>query len=207
MVLSDNGMAFPGAKTTLYEPGVRLPLIVKPPGQPDPGVVNEAMISWVDLAPTVLDFAGVRDLPPMHGRSFRSILHESRPRGWDQVFASHTFHEVTMYYPMRVLRERRFKLIHNLASPLEYPFASDLWSSAVWQESLAQPDGFFGKRRRRDFLHRDEWELYDLESDPHEVSNLAHQPESSGVLKAMQQKLRDFQTSTRDPWAVKFEHE
>ena len=207
MVLSDNGIAFPGAKTTLYEPGMRLPLIVRSPDQQKRGVVCEAMISWVDLAPTVLDFAGVKDRPPMHGRSLRGVLEVGRPDGWDHVFASHSFHEVTMYYPMRVLRERRYKLIHNLAAPLEYPFASDLWSSAVWQESLAQKAEYHGKRRTRDFLHRAEWELYDLDADPHEVSNLAGQPEKAEVLNAMRNKLREFQTQTGDPWTVKFTHE
>jgi N-sulfoglucosamine sulfohydrolase len=207
MVLSDNGIAFPGAKTTLYEPGMRLPLVVKSPGLKRRGIINNAMVSWADLAPTVMDFAGVQDPPPMHGRSFRDILDEERPPGWDHVFGSHSFHEVTMYYPMRVLRERRYKLIHNLAAPLEYPFASDLWSSAVWQETLSRKAEYYGMRRTRDFLHRGEWELYDLESDPHEIKNLAGQPEGADVLDAMQKKLRAFQTTTGDPWTVKFTHE
>ena len=63
--LSDNGIPFPGAKTTLYDSGVRLPLIVRKPGQKG-GVVNNAMVSWTDIAPTVLDWCGVK--PPAVGK-------------------------------------------------------------------------------------------------------------------------------------------
>ena len=53
------------------------------------------------------------------------------------VFGSHQFHEITMYYPMRMVRTRTHKLIVNLAHELEYPHASDLWGSATWQGILA----------------------------------------------------------------------
>lgn len=61
--LSDNDAPFPGSKTNVYEPGIRLPLIVKKPGQARRGIVNTAMISWVDITPTILDFAGVQLAP------------------------------------------------------------------------------------------------------------------------------------------------
>jgi N-sulfoglucosamine sulfohydrolase len=60
--ISDHGIAFPGAKTTVYEPGLRSPCIVRHPDAQRRGIVNSAMISWVDLTPTILDFAGA--LPP-----------------------------------------------------------------------------------------------------------------------------------------------
>jgi len=56
--LSDNGAAFPGAKTTLYDPGMRLPCLVRSPGRKQPGATQPAMITWADLAPTLLDVAG-----------------------------------------------------------------------------------------------------------------------------------------------------
>ena len=59
LFISDNGIPFPGAKTTLYDAGVRLPMIAKRPGQ-NPGVVSEAMVSWTDLCPTILDTFGVK---------------------------------------------------------------------------------------------------------------------------------------------------
>jgi N-sulfoglucosamine sulfohydrolase len=104
--ISDHGIAFPGAKTTVYEPGLRAPCIVRNPYAKKHGVVSQALVSWVDLTPTILDFAQAK-LPrqtKFHGRSFLSILEEERPKGWDEIYASHTFHEVTMYctFPMRV---------------------------------------------------------------------------------------------------------
>ena len=52
---------------------------------------------------------------------------------WESIFASHTFHEIQMYYPMRVYRDREYKLIWNIAHPLPYPFASDLWAASSFQ--------------------------------------------------------------------------
>ena len=117
--ISDNGIAFPGAKTNLYDPGMHLPCVIRRPDV-EPGTCD-AMISWVDITPTILDIAGVSHTP-MHGRSFKSAMEMSSPEGWDEVYASHTFHEVTMYYPMRVVRTRKHKLIWNIAHGLPYPF-------------------------------------------------------------------------------------
>src|SRR5262245_27688002 len=72
--LSDNGIPFPGAKTTLYDAGLHLPLVIRKTGQ-KAGVVNSAMVSWTDIAPTVLDWCGVKPEPagkktaPLPGRS------------------------------------------------------------------------------------------------------------------------------------------
>jgi N-sulfoglucosamine sulfohydrolase len=208
VVLSDNGIAFPGAKTTLYEPGMQLPLIVRVPQAERRGSTNNALVSWVDVTPTLLDFAGALSTPrSFHGRSFRAVLEQERPAGWEVVFGSHTFHEVTMYYPMRVVRTRGFKLIHNLAHPLSFPFASDLYSSATWQQTLAAGAERYGQRRVQAYLHRPPWELYDLQNDPHEIQNLAADPAHQAMLRELQSQLRRFQTETQDPWIVKYEHE
>jgi len=208
VVLSDNGVPFPGAKTTLYEPGMRLPLIVRAPQAQRQGLTNAALISWVDVTPTLLDFAGA--LPAearFHGRSFRAILEQESPAGWDVVYGSHTFHEVTMYYPMRAVRTRQFKLILNLAHPLSFPFASDLYTSATWQHTLTSGTERYGQRPVQDYLQRPQWELYDLQTDPHEIHNLAADPTHQSVLRELQARLRRFQAETQDPWIVKYEHE
>ncbi len=206
--LSDNGPAFAGAKTTAYEPGIRLPCIVRSPFASRKGVVSRAMISWVDIAPTILDLAQLPIPKTMQGRSFAGILEEENPPGWDEVYASHTFHEVTMYYPMRVVRERRYKLIWNIAWPLPYPFASDLWESATFQDRLVQGlDASYGKRTLRQYIHRAAFELYDLEQDPDETRNLADDPAYQEILARLKEKLRAFQKATRDPWILKWERE
>ena len=204
--ISDNGIAFPGAKTTVYDPGLRLPCIVRDPRQKKRGVVSRAMISWTDITPTILDFAcGEPNPKNFHGRSFFDILDEENPAGWDDIYASHTFHEVTMYYPMRVVRERRYKLIWNLAYEQEYPFASDLWHSPTWQGVIRAGGKKYGKRTIASYMRRPEFELYDLQNDPDEIDNLADKAKYAKKLAELQAKLKEFQRRTRDPWILMWE--
>jgi N-sulfoglucosamine sulfohydrolase len=223
--LSDNGAAFPGSKTNVYEPGIRLPLVVKKPGGQARGVTNAAMVSWVDLAPTVLEFAGVKVPPPpasmppvtpgnfrnetpaIQGRSFLPVLEQEKPAGWDEVYASHTFHEITMYYPMRVVRTRTHKLIWNIAHPLPYPFASDLQASKTWQAVIARGMTSFGGRPTQMYLQRPKFELYDLTKDPLESTNLADDPRHAQVLADLKARLKAFQARTGDPWILKWTYE
>lgn len=206
--ISDNGLAFPGAKTTLYEPGMRLPCVVRSPHDGREGGICEAMITWADLTPTLLDMAGVAtEGMPFHGRSFRTAMQEERPEGWDEIFASHTFHEITMYYPMRVVRGRRYKLLWNIAHGLPYPFASDLWASETWVEIQRQGLSHYGMREVDRYIHRPRFELYDLDSDPHEVMNLAQDPAHASVLEDLQSRMRAHQERTGDPWILKWTYE
>lgn len=240
--MSDHGMAFPGAKTNVYEPGLRSPLIVRDPCAENRGTVNDAMISWVDIMPTILDYAEVD--PPtyerhidqavlknhfpeshgLHGRSFRPILEETDPEGWDEIYASHTFHEIHMYYPMRVVRDRKYKLIWNINYGRSYPNASDLQTSSTWryvlgqssgrvnldperitssgQSSISESEVEFGVRTVDSYLHRPEFELYDIREDPFEAKNLAADPAYTEVLEEYIERIRDFQTATGDPWYI-----
>ncbi len=208
LFVSDNGIPFPGAKTTLYEPGMNLPCVVRDPFSGTAGTVTDAMVNWADITPTILDFAGA-DVgeKQLQGRSFLPVLRGAPSSGWDEIYALHTFHEVTMYYPMRVVRERRYKLIWNIAHGLTYPFASDLYNSATWQAVLKRSDAVYGKRTVAAYLHRPAFELYDLEADPHEVNNLAEDPAHAETLERLKNKLRAFQERTGDPWLLKWQRE
>ena len=236
LFISDHGIAMAGAKTTLYEGGMRSPCLVRNPYLKKRGLATDSMVSWVDLTPTILEFAGVLDgkgslapevasnlrsnlpsgeqngrhLAPdkFHGRSFLSVLDKEKTKGWDQVHASHTFHEITMYYPMRVVRERRWKLIWNVAHPLPFPFASDLWASPTWQAQYkAGPDAPYGAKTVHNYVHRPAFELYDLEKDPHEGRNLADSPDHAQTLARLKDELREFQQRANDPWALKWRYE
>jgi N-sulfoglucosamine sulfohydrolase len=201
--ISDNGAAFPGAKTTLYEPGMQLPCIVKEAGQTT-GTVSRQLVSWTDIVPTFLSAAGVD-----YGQGYfhgSDIL--TRDTTEEQtVFASHTFHEITMYYPMRVVRGERYKLIVNFASGLPYPFASDLYESKTWQSVLRRGLTKLGTKEIDKFIHRPRFELYDLVDDPGETNNLAVDPSYSGMLEKMTGEVRDFQQRAGDPWIVKWAYE
>lgn len=200
--LSDNGIPFPGAKTTLYDTGVHLPLIVRKPGQKS-GVVCDAMTSFTDLAPTIMDWAGVKPPANLPGRSFLPVVETEKTTGWDAVYGSHQYHEVTMYYPMRMVRTRTHKYILNLAHGLEYPHASDLWGSDSWQGILKRGDTMMGKRTVKSFLTRPKEELYDLTTDPDETKTVVDEK----VLNELQSKLAAWRKATIDPWLIKNMHE
>ena len=142
-----------------------------------------------------------------HGRSFLSVLGDENPSGWNENYASHTFHEITMYYPMRMIIHEDYKYIFNIASPLPYPFASDLQRCPTWQEVLETNAENYGKRSVYNYINRQRHELYDLKTDPSETNNLATDPEHQATLQRLQQKLQDFQERTRDPWRSKWEYE
>ncbi len=209
--VSDNGAAFPQAKTTLYDPGMRLPCIVRSPLHRNRGTTCDGLITWADITPTILDFAGAGPGPDggdIHGRSFRGIIDQESPTGWrEEIYASHTFHEITNYYPMRVLRTKRHKFIWNVAWKLDYSFASDLWESASWQAALRENAERFGARSVDAYVHRPRFELYDLEQDPDEIVNLAGRPEYEGLVGEFAAKLRKFQEDTGDPWLHKWTYE
>ena len=231
MFLSDNGPPWPGAKTNLYQPGMNLPLIVRDPRAKKKGITNDAVVMWTDIAPTVLDFCGVEPKPgpavrsgenvgerrtqgrggdvpyTFHGRSFLSVLDEERPQGWDENYASHTFHEITMYYPMRAVIQGDYKYVFNIAHPLPYPFASDLQKCPTWQEVLNTNAEKYGKRSVYEYLYRSRHELYNLKKDPHETINLAGDPEYASKLNELQEKVQAFQKRTGDPWALKWNYE
>jgi N-sulfoglucosamine sulfohydrolase len=216
--LSDNGIPFPGAKTTLYDAGIHLPLIIRKPGQ-KAGVACSALASWTDITPTVLDWCGVKPAPvgkkpyELPGRSLLPLLEKEKADGWDMIFASHQYHEITMYYPMRAVRTRTHKYILNLANALEYPHAADLWESASWQGILKRGDTFMGKRAVKAFLHRPKEELYDLEKDPNELHNLLadqtwrENPANETTYTVLKNWLAEWRKKTNDPWLIKDEHE
>jgi N-sulfoglucosamine sulfohydrolase len=203
--LSDNGIPFPGAKTTLYDPGLNLPLVIRVPGAKEQ--VNQAMVSWTDIAPTILDWAGVKPAPAMGGKSLLPLLGQADAKDRDVVFGSHQFHEITMYYPMRMVRTRTHKLIVNLAHQLPVPTAADLFNSDTWQGILQRKDTMVGQRSREALEHRPREELFDLTKDPNELINLAGDAAYGDVLKELRTKLRNWQVATKDPWLVKETHE
>ena len=215
--VSDNGAPFINSKTTLYDAGIQLPLIIRLPGQKG-GIVNPNIVSFLDVLPTTIAWTGRKDSdirtpntaksPKRRGDSLLPVLESSDllPLGrWKQhVFGSHTFHEVQNYWPTRFLRTHRFKYHRNIAHRLDFPFAADLYGSISW-EGIRNRDGpvMIGKRSLKSYLFRGPEELYDLEKDPEEVRNLVAEEEYGGVLEACRNKLEKWQYETRDAWLFK----
>lgn len=227
--VSDNGSPFINSKTTLYDAGVRLPLIVRHPGQAG-GVINENMVSFLDILPTCLDWAGVgadgvktaktSQSPQRRGRSFLPILAEPKQLAdetWKQhVFGSHTFHEIQNYWPTRFMRTRRYKYHRNIAWRLDFPFATDIYVSLSWEgirnagckgtgavNGSDTPEIMLGRRRLQSYLFRGPEELFDMEKDPEEVANLAQDPEYQHVVKEMRAALETEQYATGDVWLTR----
>jgi len=238
VVTSDHGMPFPGAKTNVYEPALKVPFIVRNPYAAKRGVRNAALISHVDITPSLLDFAGGLDreknapknlldarkhwnelglykeenrgpvFDHYHGHSWLDILEKEDDPTRDVIYASHTFHEIQMYYPMRVIRDHNYKLIWNIAHPLPYPFASDLWAASTWQAQWKKgKDAPYGQKTVDQYIHRPAFELYDMRYDPDETKNLADDPKYAKILEEYKARLKKFQQDMHDPWVLKWEYE
>lgn len=206
--LSDNGIAFPGAKTTLYDPGIHLPLIIRSPGQEYRGGHNNDLVSWVDITPTILDYAGIQiGDRTFHGLSLKHAVDRQEELARSAIYASHSFHEIQMYYPMRMIRTGKFKLIHNFAASMPYPVARDLYESLIWQDFMASGEDVYGQRPVRQFTNRPTYELYDLENDPAEVVNLAGDAQYKMIFHDLKKNLREFQKTSDDPWYLSWKTE
>ena len=94
------------------------------------------------------------------------------------VFGSHNFHEITMSYPMRYVRSKRYKLIHNLNYPVAFPIDQDFYLSPTFQDLLQRTfhnqSLHWYKRSLGEYYQRPEFELFDLKMDPEEKYNVAH---------------------------------
>ena len=109
---------------------------------------------------------------------------------------------------MRVVRDRQYKLIWNIAHPLPYPFASDLWAAATWQTQWDKgKDAPYGKKTVGQYIQRPQFELYDIQNDPHESHNLALETSHAETLETYKSKLKTFQKATGDRWIIKWKYE
>lgn len=212
-VTTDHAMPFPGAKASSFDSGHHCPLVIQSPDLQKRGIYNQAMMNWVDYCPTILDWCGVpypEGAPPLAGRSLLPILDDdsSAPGDgdWEETYFSHCFHEVTNYYPYRVLRGRRYKYVRNLAHQLETPLPSDLFRSITWTAVRDDDLDLLGQRQRQSFLYQSREALFDMVNDPAESNNLIPasgmiaDPKLAEMLSEMRQKVIDFRRRTKDPW-------
>ncbi|XP_050717654.1 N-sulphoglucosamine sulphohydrolase-like isoform X2 [Eriocheir sinensis] len=223
---SDNGVPFAGGRTNLYDPGVVEPLLVSSPAHPASwGTTSPALTSLLDLTPTVLAWLGVPyprysiwpHQPPvtLTGRSLLPFLepqggadcqaseHVTRRGGGAAVFGSHEVHEATMYYPMRAVRTEAYKLIHNLHYRMPFPVDQDLYLAPAFQDILnrttqGRPLPWYTSLDQ--YYHRHRWQLYDLQADPHERSNVAGKKRYAAPLARLRARLRAWLAATQDPW-------
>jgi N-sulfoglucosamine sulfohydrolase len=194
----DHGPPFARGKTTVYESGLRIPFFLRWPGVTKAGVVSERFVSTVDILPTILDAAGIKAPQPLHGQTLRDAVQGRRWR--EHLAAEFHFHGAAPFYPRRAIRDKRYKLIHNLLAGSAKPSAVIDGDSAYAQSQEARYDGTPTRQAFNTFADPPEFELYDLQADPVEFRNLSAQPEMAPVLKRMQKAMLDWRKQTQDPF-------
>lgn len=193
--VSDHGPPFARAKTTVYEAGIHIPFIVRWPGVSVPGTRTGAFASLVDIMPTVLDAAGIKP-PDMAGRSLRPVLGGDVPDDWRKLlFTEYTAHAPEHFAPRRTVRDERFKLIHNLLPDHPNPVP---YQGSTRPGRGNQLDPAF-EAAYRTMEKPPEWELYDLVSDPFELTNLIDEPAKQEEFVRLKAGLLAWREETNDP--------
>ena len=199
--LSDNTYVFhwsdhgplPRGKRWPYDAGIHVPLIVRGPGM-EAGRVCEDLVSTVDLGPTVLSLAGIEVPAHVQGRAF--LGRQAQPPR-EFIYASRDRHDVA-YDMVRAVRDRRFKYIRNYRPDLPYlswipyrnrhPIMQEMWCLHLAGELDETQSALFRYPRPVE-------ELYDTEADPHEIDNLAanpqYQPERDRLRGALDEWLSE----------------
>jgi len=183
---TDHGAPIPRAKTTMYDPGLKTALLMRWPGRVPAGRRTDALLSNVDLLPTVLELADVEAPENLHGRSFAGVVTGQEGEGREAVFAEMTWH--TYYCPLRAIRTKTHKYILNYRP--YYPMvveagAISRYGSEIIERHYAAP------------LPVEE--LYDLENDPNELCNLADDKTYAALQARLRAKLLDMMERIDDP--------
>jgi len=194
---SDHGPAFPFAKSTLYDAGVRVPLIVRWPGGVPASVATDELISFLDIRPTLLEFAGVTDPVVTHGRSFLPLLRSEPYEGRDALLLTHTAN-FEGSYPMRAVRTARYKYIRNFEPEREFVARLEAQRSWTAMREGARTDPELAQRVSR-YGRRPAEELYLLDSDPAELRNRIDDPALAGEVERLRIRLRELMQATDDP--------
>src|SRR6185503_15288648 len=155
-------------KRLMYEPSIRVPMMLRYPGKVKSGAASEDMVLNLDMAPTLLEIAGLPVPPDMQGKSFLSIAAGKPDPHWrkDWLYEFYEYPGFENVRPSRGIRTERYKLIHY-------------------------------------FLDPEEWELYDLQSDPDESNNLYGKPGSEEITKHLKERLQALRTETNDTLVYK----
>lgn len=187
---SDHGVGLPRAKRWLYDSGTHIPLIVRIPekyrvdGQGLPGSVSDQLVSSIDFGPTVLNLAGAEQPEYLQGQPF---LGKHLPPKREYVYGARDRMD-ERYDIIRMVRDGRFKYIRNY-EPLKtfYQYMNTPEKGATMGELRRLHDsGTLGEVSELFFApQKSTEELYDCIADPHEIHNLAVDPQYADQLAGM----------------------
>lgn len=184
---TDHGIAFPRMKCNLTDHGIGVLLMLRWPHRFAGGRVTDALVSHIDLFPTLCEVAQVDSPDWLAGKSLMPLLTGSTDEVNEAVFAEVTYHAA--YEPMRAVRTSRFKYIRRF-EPRESPVLPNCDDSASKDYLLA--------RGWRSLPPATE-QLYDIVFDPNEASNLVGNPRYEEILNEMRGRLERWMTETNDP--------
>jgi arylsulfatase A-like enzyme len=196
--LSDNGMPFPRAKATLYDFGIRTPLLFNWKDNIPANTNCRNMLSVIDLAPTLLDILQL-DIPKeMYGKSFYQELLGNKTGEIKYIFAERNWHDTDAH--MRCVRSDSFKLIVNGYPELLFPTTADYNNSGTWWDLLEsyRQNGLNKTQSAIFTFPRNKVELYDLKADPLETQNLIEELEYREIAQQLLGKLGEWQKRTND---------
>jgi arylsulfatase A-like enzyme len=184
---TDHGLAFPGAKATLFDRGLGVMLIMRGPGGFAGGRVHDALISHLDIYPTLCDLAGVEHPAFLQGFSLLPLMRGDVGALREEIFAEMTWHAA--YEPQRAVRTERWKYVRRFGDR-ETPVLANCDDSPSKDLLLR-----YGWAERRVPFEQ----LYDLVYDPNESANLAGDPACAKVLESLQATLVRWMERTEDP--------
>jgi N-sulfoglucosamine sulfohydrolase len=181
---SDHGRGLPRAKRWIYDSGIHVPLIVRRPGVIAPGTVVDELVSSIDLGATALSLAGIEVPAHMQGQAF---LGEYKATPREYIFAHRDRMDET-YDMIRCVRDKRYKLIRNFQPQkpyAQYIHYMDLMPTMQEWRRLATEGALEGPQKLFFQATKPEIEFYDTQADPHEVVNLADDPQYAEVVGRM----------------------
>ncbi|MEM7030488.1 MAG: sulfatase [Chloroflexota bacterium] len=184
---TDHGVAFPGLKCNLTDHGIGVSLIMRGPHGFSGGKVVDALVSQIDIFPTLCELAGLESPSWLQGKSIMPLIRESVSDTNDAIFAEVSYHAA--YEPKRAIRTKRYKYIRHYGDhhTSVLPNCDDSLSKDVWKAH-----GWHGKPVDRE-------RLYDLIFDPNETQNLIDDPTVADVAADLRQRLDIWMTETNDP--------
>lgn len=184
---TDHGLAFPYMKCNLTDHGTGVMLILRGPGGFEGGRVCEAMVTHLDLFPTICELLEIEPPPWLQGRSLMPLVLGEASEIHDEIFAEVTYH--ASYEPLRAVRTKRWKYLRRFDGRTRAVMpncddspSKDVWLAAGWRERPIPAE-----------------QLFDLLFDPNEAHNLAYDPSMSEVLKDMRARLDRWMKATDDP--------
>ncbi len=198
LVMSDNGRPFPHCKTRVTVPGVRTPFVIRWPEKVAAGSVSRSVVSSLDIAPTILQLAGLPKLASAQGVSFATILSDPNAGVRPMAFAEHNWHDYRAFE--RGVHTAELCYVRNWLPDIAGTPPADAVNSPTFRvmQSLEARGELTAEQRECMTTPRATEFLFDVEADPECVHNLASDPARAEELATMRQALQEWQLETGD---------